>query len=125
MIRILIVEDEIIIGLDLAEQLTEAGFIVVGIATTANQGLDMLRREGCDAAVLDVNLGDHTSQPVAEQLKVDQVPFVVLTGYTTGQAPEAYNSAPMLPKPIRMDQLLAELRKCTKAGSSGAATPEI
>lgn len=115
MTRILIVEDEIIIGLDLAEQLTEAGFVVVGIATTAEQGLDLLDREGCDAAILDVNLGDHTSQPVAQQLAAKRLPFVVLTGYTVEQAPEAFYHAPALTKPILMDRLLAELRKCTES----------
>ncbi len=114
MTRVLIVEDEIIIGLDLAEQLTEAGFDVSGIATTAKQGLDLFDRNGCDVAILDVNLGDHTSLPVAKHLRAKQVPFVVLTGYASGQSPKEFNLGPMLAKPIRMDQLIAELRKCLR-----------
>ena len=42
---------------------------------------------GCDVAVLDVNLGNETAEPVARELRARGTPFVVLSGYSSEQHP--------------------------------------
>jgi CheY-like chemotaxis protein len=64
-LRVLMVEDEAIVALEIEENLREAGFEVVGPAARASQALELLNKFGCDAAVLDINLGTETSEPVA------------------------------------------------------------
>jgi CheY-like chemotaxis protein len=111
--RVLVVEDEALMAYDLSDQLTEAGFTVVGPALEAAQALELLAREGCDVAVLDVNLGNGTtSEPIALELKRRAIPFIVASGYSRDQHPSAaFLGAPQLMKPIRVAVLLLELRK--------------
>ena len=109
--RVLIVEDDALLALDIADQMTDAGFEVVGPATSVAKALRLLAEAGCDAAVLDVNLGDETGAPVALELKARGTPFVVLSGYSSEQHPAAFQGAPFLSKPARMDVLVTMLRK--------------
>jgi PAS domain S-box-containing protein len=98
---ILVVEDEVLIALDIGQILAEAGFDVVGPASSAAQALDLIRRDGCEAAVLDVNLGCETSERVALELKERGRPFVALVGLFARATPSriqqcagAYKTAP-------------------------------
>lgn len=58
--RIMIVEDEFLIAMDLEDVLTEAGFEVVGIATDTDAALALAREAPVDAAIMDVNLARGT-----------------------------------------------------------------
>jgi DNA-binding response OmpR family regulator len=110
-IHILIVEDDPIIGFDLAVELEEAGFAVVGVAPTVAKALDLLERHACDLAVLDVNLGQETSAPIARALVAADVPFVAVTGYSVDQCPEEFARAPLLSKPFQTARLVAALKR--------------
>jgi DNA-binding NtrC family response regulator len=96
-------------------QLMDAGFVVVGPAVSAAQALELVKRKGCDAAVLDIRLGSETSEPVAQELLARGVPFLGMTGYTREQQPPIFQNAPMLPKPLRMDELIQLLRHYIQA----------
>ncbi len=110
--RILVVEDEVLIALDLAQHLEDENFDVVGPCVTISDALDHLRRpDCCDAAIIDVNLGHETAEPVARALIAAGKPFVVVSGYAASQLAEVYAGAPNLAKPIRMDQLITLLRQ--------------
>lgn len=100
------------IGLDIGQQLTDAGFEVVGLATSVAKALTLIAKTGCDAAVLDVNLGGETCEPVAEKLRASGTPFVVLTGYSTDNLLSSFGDTTILRKPPRMDDLIAVLRGC-------------
>ncbi|MBU2532837.1 MAG: PAS domain S-box protein, partial [Alphaproteobacteria bacterium] len=81
--RILVVEDEALIATELEDILTDANFEVLGPAGSVKHALDLIDRIGCDAAVLDLNLGgNETSEPIARRLMRDGTPFVVVSGYT-------------------------------------------
>jgi DNA-binding response OmpR family regulator len=92
------------VALEIAQVLKQAGFGIVGLARTLVQGLELLRAKGCDAAVLDINLGKETSELVAR--------FVTLSGYAPAQHPPAFHGAPALAKPLRPEVLVAEIRRC-------------
>jgi DNA-binding response OmpR family regulator len=70
------------IGLDISQQLADAGFEIVGPAMSVAKALRLVGQAGCDIAVLDVNLGGETCEPVARKLRESGKPFVVLTGYS-------------------------------------------
>jgi len=65
-IRVLVVEDEAIIAIDIAEQLSRAGFQVVGPAPSVAKALKLIADVGCDVAVLDLNLRDETAEAPSE-----------------------------------------------------------
>ena len=113
MARILIVEDDALLAFDLAQNLEQAGFSVVGRAASPSRALALLAQSSCDAAVLDIYLGrGQTSEPVAQELQSRGIPFVTVTAYSHEQRPAAYAGSAVLSKPLRVPDLLAELRRC-------------
>lgn len=114
---VLVVEDEIIVGMDLAVSLEDAGFAVLGPFASCDAALEAL--EGPDAlsaGVLDINLGDGvTSAPIAETLRERGVPFVFLSGYTAGRNAifEQFPEAPRISKPCLPETLLTHIRQIT------------
>ncbi|MGO8955159.1 MAG: response regulator [Rhodomicrobium sp.] len=109
--RILIVEDNALLALELGQGLEHAGFETVGPATSVEQALSLLDTRGCDAAVLDINLRGGTSEPVAHGLKARSIPFVTITGYAQGQLPAVFEGVPNFTKPVRLPLVAAELRR--------------
>lgn len=79
--RILVVEDEALIAIMVADMLAELGAIVVGPAPTIAKGMALAETETLDAALLDVNVRDERIDPVAEMLKTRGIPMVFATGY--------------------------------------------
>jgi DNA-binding NarL/FixJ family response regulator len=90
--------------------LASAGFTVVGPAYTAKKALDLIASCGCDVAVLDVNLGQETSEAVAENLKSKDTPFVIVSGTPLASIPATYRGMSALTKPVRFQLLIATLR---------------
>lgn len=98
--RVLVVEDEPIVAMDLADTLESHGCEVVGPAYDLMQAADLSREQALDGAVLDVNLGDEKVFPVADDLAQGRVPFCFVTGYgAAGLRPEDLGR-PILQKPV-------------------------
>lgn len=117
--RVLVVEDDALLGLDIAEQLEDAGFEVIGPAISVAKAFRMMEEAGCDAAVLDVNLGKETAEAIAIELRARGTPFIVLSGYSSDQHPPGFHGAPSLAKPARPEDLIAMLGKSmSEVGSS-------
>jgi PAS domain S-box-containing protein len=110
--RILVVEDEALVAIEIANVLSKASFEIIGPARNVAMALSLLKRLGCDAAVLDVNLGHETSEAVAAELGADGIPFVTLSGYSREEHPLVFAHAPALTKPLRPEFLITELRRC-------------
>jgi len=106
-----VVEDEPLVALEVATALEEAGYVVVGPAGTVRQALDLLARAPCQCAVLDVNLGAETAEPIAAKLITLGVPFLTVSGYSRAQQPHVFSGAPFLAKPVNPRLLVAELAR--------------
>jgi CheY-like chemotaxis protein len=89
-LRTLVVEDEFLLATMLSDDLTSAGYAVVGPFTTLESALVGSREEQVDLAVLDVKLGEERVYPLADQLIERQMPFVLLTGYGANDLPERF-----------------------------------
>ncbi|MBX3500355.1 MAG: response regulator [Alphaproteobacteria bacterium] len=114
--RVLVVEDDALIALDISRQLSDAGFQVVGPAISVARALSLIADQGCDIAVLDVNLGDkETSEPIAHALRARSTPFLVLSGYMHEQHPHGLRGAPVLIKPASPPELVAMVLSCFDA----------
>jgi len=107
--RILLVEDEFLIAMDVRMQLEAAGYAVVGPAASADQALDLLGAGPVDAAVLDMNLRGSTSLPVAERLAAAGTPFLFLSGNDANSALAAFADRTVITKPIDFAGLLGAL----------------
>lgn len=92
--RVLVVEDEPVIALDIATSLEGNGHTVVGIATTHRQAVTMSRQHHPDLILADIRLADESSglEAVHEILREAELPVVFVTAYPerllTGTRPE-------------------------------------
>ena len=79
-VRVLVVEDDALLAMDLEATLVEAGAVVVGLCQTLDEA--MLRADAADfaVAVLDFGLGSETVSPVARRLVNRGIPFILHTG---------------------------------------------
>jgi two-component system, response regulator PdtaR len=108
---VLVVEDEFLIAMDLALLLQEHGWRVLGPAATVAEALRLLADERPDVALLDLNLRGELVTPVAEELRVQDVPFVLASAYDSRglTAVAALAEVPNLGKPTDERRLLAAL----------------
>jgi PAS domain S-box-containing protein len=110
--RILIVEDSLLLSLELESGLIEAGAVVVGQAADVAEGLVMSALP-MDAAVLDANLNGESVAPVARALEARGIPFIFATGYGDNTAAPQGFSAPFIRKPYDVTQVAAALAEVT------------
>jgi CheY-like chemotaxis protein len=99
-LRLLVVEDEMLIAMTIEDVLTDLGCIVVGPAGSVAKALEILKHQDVDGAILDLNLKGEQALPVAEALHKRGTPFFFLTGYGSAGLDQTQFSAPTLPKPF-------------------------
>jgi PAS domain S-box-containing protein len=103
--RVLVVEDEALVGIMIQECMTELGFQIVGPVCTASDALAAAKAGDFDAAILDINLGDGMVYQVAEILARRHVPFVFVTGYDADSVDSRFRGIPVLQKPVEREML--------------------
>jgi CheY-like chemotaxis protein len=115
--RILVVEDEPFIALELEEMVVDLGGTLAGSVAQVGEALVLIEAGGVDAAVLDVNLGLQKVDPVADALAARGCPFVFTTGYGRVGVPGAHNDRGVVEKPFTRDDvaaaLAAEIARCS------------
>lgn len=99
-IRVMLVEDEAMIALMMSEELTALGYQVVGPFSTLRSGLTAARAERIDCAILDLNIGEKSTYPIADALHERSVPFAFMTGYSRSNIEPRFALVPVLEKPI-------------------------
>jgi CheY-like chemotaxis protein len=105
-LRVLVVEDEMLVAMMISDMLTDLGHEPVGPAMRLEQALELARKERIDAAVLDINLGGgKKSFAVADVLRERRVPFIFATGYGSKGGGEAYRDVETLKKPFETTAL--------------------
>lgn len=99
-LRVLVVEDEPLVAMELMTEIEEGGAIAIGPATSCEQALAMIRGKGADLALLDGNLNGEKIDAVADLLAVRDIPFAFVSGYDRDHLPQAHSRRPMLGKPF-------------------------
>jgi CheY-like chemotaxis protein len=103
--RVLVIEDEMLIGMLLEDMLTDLGHEVAAIVPRLNEALTAARNDVFDVAILDVHLNGQSAYPVADVLIERGIPFVFATGYGERGLPDKYRGQPILQKPFAKDDL--------------------
>lgn len=110
--RILVVEDEPFIALDIAAAIEDASGAVIGPAATVAEALALAAAGGAaiDGAILDFNLPDGPITPVVALLSDRSIPTVLHTALTLPAAfAQRYPSVALQPKPTSADMLVSAL----------------
>ena len=115
--RVLVVEDEMLIALDLADIVETGGGTVLGPAASVKEALALVQGDLPDAAILDVNLADGEVTPVLDALLAKSVPVLIYTG--GGATTEILLRKPdiaIIRKPARATQILSSLNALLAIG---------
>jgi CheY-like chemotaxis protein len=108
---VLVVEGEPVQALDLERSLHDLGYAVLGPTGSWTEALDLLHRQRPDLALLDAQLSDDGLQPVAEALRLFDVPFAVMATGEEGPLDDPLlRMVPRLAKPYRMSELHRSVR---------------
>ena len=111
-LRIMLLEDQMLIAMDVESTLADRGFTSVSTVNSVAEALKLVNRAPPAIAILDINLGDGTSLPVAEELALRHIPFIFATGYGDGGIiPDRFADVPVIRKPYEAEALLAALNR--------------
>lgn len=103
--RVLIVEDEILLVMNLQDMLSDLGHVVTAVATRIDRALQLARDGDIDFAVLDLNVAGTLSFPVADVLQQRGIPFIFASGYGAAGLIDGYRGECVLAKPFDLRQL--------------------
>jgi CheY-like chemotaxis protein len=112
-LKVLVVEDEMMVSMLIEDMLTDLGCTVVGPASRLEEAIQLVRDADLDCAVLDVNLGGQPIFPLADILREKGAPFAFATGYGDAGLRDIDKGSPVLQKPFRegdLARVLGELR---------------
>jgi CheY-like chemotaxis protein len=115
-LRVLIVEDEFIIALDIDRMLESTGIAGSRHAGNVRDALAILDaaeagRDKIDIALLDLKLSHESALPVAARLSQLGIPFAFLTGSPDDGDTRAFPDVPVVAKPFDDASLLAGIRR--------------
>ena len=106
--RILIVEDELIVALDLSDIVEAFGCIPV-IVTRVAPAIVLVEEEDFDVAILDINIHGEAVYPVADELTRQNIPYIFATGFSIRNVADGYRQFPILAKPYSPRHVVAAL----------------
>jgi CheY-like chemotaxis protein len=122
--RILVVEDEMLLAMDIEELVRAAGCTVIGPVGTMPDAMRKLRETRPDGAILDVNISGEMVFPIADALHEAGIPFMIVTGYTREHVPERHRHRPFLQKPYKAAVLVAMLSQMLDEAQGGRTASE-
>ncbi len=112
-LRVLVVEDDMMVCLLIEDMLADLGCLVVGPAGRLDEAFVLAEMGNFDCALLDMNLNGQSIFPVADVLRERNCPFAFATGYGDSRLREVDKGALVLQKPFRngdLARVLGELR---------------
>lgn len=114
---VLVVEDEPLVSLNLADLLTAEGAHVV-CTRKACEAIQSIERFKVTAAVLDINLGDHDCTAICQHLRERAIPFLFHTGYSTPL--DGWSNVPIVKKPATSQQMTEAVERLCAAHQHAA-----
>jgi DNA-binding response OmpR family regulator len=124
-LRILVVEDDYFIADEICTTLRDGGAEVLGPSPDLQHGLDMVKSERVDCAVLDINLHGDLAFSLAGELRKRGTPSIFATGYDQSVLPGAFSDSVRLEKPINLNALLRAVQSvCTRADTRTTGTED-
>ena len=103
--RVLIVEDDPLVALDLEAIVTAAADAEVAVAHSVNEARLALGLVAFDAAFLDIDVTDGTTFEVARLLAAQGTPFAFVSGARREEVPPPLRQAPFVPKPYAPEDI--------------------
>jgi two-component SAPR family response regulator len=107
--RVLVVEDEFFVALELELMIRDLGGAVAGPVAHLGAARAVMLQDKINCAILDVKLDGNTSLPLADELMASGVPVILIRGYGSNQLPSRFANTPKLGKPVSVNELARAL----------------
>ena len=111
---VLLVEDEVMIRMMVADMLEELGYTIAAEAGDIDEAVRLVQVTDFDIAILDVNVNGKVITPVAEVVLLRGLPFVFATGYGAQGLPEKFRDRPTIQKPFQIETLARTIEATLK-----------
>ena len=121
--RVLVVEDDYFIALELCTALRSAGAEPIGPARDVESGLAAIRDQSIDCAILDINLQGRMGFQIAEELRARGVPAIFATGYDSKTIPPDLADLPRLEKPVDLTALCRAVESAVSKATQKQRAP--
>ena len=116
--RVLVLEDEYFLASDLKDALIALGADVIGPIPDLDAACEQVAAGGFDVAIIDINLHDHETYRVADELQRAGIPFLFATGYSEKVIPDRFRDAVRWEKPYDLGKLVRDVgRLCCLAAT--------
>lgn len=109
--RILVVEDEVILAMDIVAEIEDHNGVVLGPVATLDAGIAALQEQKPDACIVNINLGREKVYDLADLLIDEDVPFVFASSEPRAAIPDRFNDVPLHTKPINMVEAAVALMR--------------
>ncbi|GAB5350106.1 response regulator [Alteriqipengyuania sp. 357] len=107
---ILVAEDELIVGMDLCDTITEAGYEVEGPHSDLHSAMLAFQKRRPDLAILDIRLHDTVVYPFAEKLLAEDVPIIFHSGHLPlDEVADRFPDTPALAKPCPPGDIITKV----------------
>lgn len=120
--RVLVLDDEIFVAMEIGDLVESLGHEVVGPVTTIEDARDVVSRASVDLGILDVNLGRGvTSEEVARRLHEQGVPVMFVTATDPREIGYARAEDPIIPKPLSRGAVAKAINRVVGEGEARGA----
>jgi CheY-like chemotaxis protein len=114
---VLVVEDSLIIALDAEDIVGRLGADTISTGATVDAALELIEAARPSVAMLDINLGDRNSMPIADRLMELGIPFVFATGYgEQAQLPMDHRNRIVVQKPYTLENIARAMAELLQVG---------
>lgn len=114
-IRVLVAEDEMIVGYDLCDTVSEAGYLVEGPFDDLSSAMLAYQKSKPDIAILDVQLGDGIVYPLAEQMMAEDVKVIFHSGQLSpDEVADRFPQAQALSKPCPPADVIQSVQRAAQ-----------
>lgn len=110
-LRVLVVEDEMMIAMMLEDMLADLGHQVAGVAMRLPHALEMAKTTDANVAILDINLDGRRSFPVADVLRQRGVRLIFASGYGSPGLEAPFLDEIVVRKPFEANDIQRALAK--------------
>lgn len=110
-LKVLVVEDEMMIAMMIEDILAELGHEVAGVAMRLPQALELAKGVDADVAILDINLDGRKSFPAAQLLRDRGIKIIFASGYGSPGLEAPFTNEVIIKKPFETSDVRTAIQR--------------
>lgn len=110
-LKVLVVEDEMMIAMMIEDILAELGHEVAGVAMRLPQALELAKDVTADVAILDINLDGRKSFPAAQLLRDRGIKIIFASGYGSPGLEAPFTNEVIIKKPFETSDIRSAIQR--------------